>query len=348
MKPAYCEIESLLKLSARIGRDRLLTQASNGNTSIKLDRTLWIKASGKWLSNALKEDILVPVDLDTAKDCVWRNKDFKSVWIDVSGRDLKPSIETGMHAVLGHRVVIHVHSVNSIAVAIRSDARQQLRRRLEGLHWEWVPYVASGLPLAAAVERVVRNSPRTDVIVLGNHGLIVCGKDCDTVEELLDEVEVRLALHPRHAPEFDDEFLRRLAQGSGWRLPEHTALHSLATDAISGEIFSRGVLYPCQAIFLGAVEQYKYFYAEHDSEAAKVLKCRRGEAFVLVKEKGVLISDNIASAEYETVLGLVQVLQRVDDPSAIRYLTSGELKAVSRLAAYRTTSVGFETPALSA
>jgi rhamnose utilization protein RhaD (predicted bifunctional aldolase and dehydrogenase) len=348
MKPAYCEIESLLKLSARIGRDRLLTQASNGNTSIKLDRTLWIKASGKWLSNALKEDILVPVDLDTAKDCVWRNKDFKSVWIDVSGRDLKPSIETGMHAVLGHRVVIHVHSVNSIAVAIRSDARQQLRRRLEGLHWEWVPYVASGLPLAAAVERVVRNSPRTDVIVLGNHGLIVCGKDCDTVEELLDEVEVRLALHPRHAPEFDDEFLRRLAQGSGWRLPEHTALHSLATDAISGEIFSRGVLYPCQAIFLGAVEQYKYFYAEHDSEAAKVLKCRRGEAFVLVKEKGVLISDNIASAEYETVLGLVQVLQRVDDPSAIRYLTSGELKAVSRLATYQTTSVGFERPALSA
>src|SRR5689334_25049096 len=97
MKPAYCEIESLLKLSARIGRDRLLTQASNGNTSIKLDRTLWIKASGKWLSNALKEDILVPVDLDTAKDCVWRNKDFKSVWIDVSGRNLKPSIETGMH-----------------------------------------------------------------------------------------------------------------------------------------------------------------------------------------------------------------------------------------------------------
>jgi rhamnose utilization protein RhaD (predicted bifunctional aldolase and dehydrogenase) len=279
---------------------------------------------------------------------VWRNKDFKSVWIDVSGRNLKPSIETGMHAVLGHRVVIHVHSVNSIAVAIRSDARQQLRRRLEGLHWEWVPYVASGLPLAAAVERVVRNSPRTDVIVLGNHGLIVCGKDCDTVEELLDEVEVRLALHPRHAPEFDDEFLRRLAQGSGWRLPEHTALHSLATDAISGEIFSRGVLYPCQAIFLGAVEQYKYFYAEHDSEAAKVLKCRRGEAFVLVKEKGVLISDNIASAEYETLLGLVQVLQRVDDPSAIRYLTSGELKAVSRLATYQTTSVGFERPALSA
>ena len=348
MKPGSCEIDSLLNLSARIGRDRLLTQASNGNTSIKLDRTLWIKASGKWLSNALKEDILVAVDLDTAKDCVWRNKDLRSVWVDVSGRNLKPSIETAMHAVLGHRVVMHVHSVNCIAVAIRSDARQQLRRRLEGLHWEWVPYVPSGLPLARAVERVVRNSPRTDVIVLGNHGLIVCDNDCDRVQELLDEVETRLALRSRRAPEFDDGFLRGLAQGSGWRLPEHAAVHSLATDAISREIFSRGVLYPCQAIFLGAVDQYKYLYAEHHSEAAKELKCRRGETFVVVNGKGVLISDNIASAEYETLLGLVQVLQRVDDPSAIRYLTSGELKAVSRLAAYRTTSVGFERPALSA
>ena len=43
------EITSLRELSARIGSDPLLTQASTGNSSMKLDGVLWIKASGKWM-----------------------------------------------------------------------------------------------------------------------------------------------------------------------------------------------------------------------------------------------------------------------------------------------------------
>jgi hypothetical protein len=44
----------------------------------------------------------------------------------------------------------------------------------------------------------------------------------------------------------------------------------------------------------------------------------------------------------------VEVVQRVDDPASIRYLTSGELQAVSKLGGYRLTSASFERPALSA
>ena len=40
------ELTSLRELCARIGSDPLLTQASTGNSSIKLEGTLWIKASG--------------------------------------------------------------------------------------------------------------------------------------------------------------------------------------------------------------------------------------------------------------------------------------------------------------
>ena len=44
------DISSLVDMSARIGQDPLLVQAGTGNTSIKLDGVLWIKASGKWLA----------------------------------------------------------------------------------------------------------------------------------------------------------------------------------------------------------------------------------------------------------------------------------------------------------
>lgn len=41
------ELTLLRELSARIGTDPLLTQASTGNSSIKLEGVLWIKASGR-------------------------------------------------------------------------------------------------------------------------------------------------------------------------------------------------------------------------------------------------------------------------------------------------------------
>jgi rhamnose utilization protein RhaD (predicted bifunctional aldolase and dehydrogenase) len=53
------ELTRLRERSARIGIDPLLTQASTGNSSIKLEDALWIKASGKWMA----DDILIPLDL---------------------------------------------------------------------------------------------------------------------------------------------------------------------------------------------------------------------------------------------------------------------------------------------
>ncbi len=345
----HSDLDSLLNFSARIGVDPLLTQASNGNTSMKLGQVLWIKASGKWLCNALQENIFVPLNLAAAKERLKRNNNLTSVPSRLSGIELRPSIETAMHVVLGHPVVVHVHSVNTIALAIRSDARKQLRRRLRGLRWEWVPYVPSGVPLARSIEHVVRDSSRTDVIVLGNHGLIVCGQDCEAVEALLDEVEGRLTLSRRPAPDFDNGSLRRLTRNSRWRLPEHTTLHALATDETSRKVLSGGVLYPCQAIFLGRANPWQLFYSGRFSEAAKKLESpTAGQPFVILEGKGVLVRDDTTSAELETLLGLVEVVQRIDDPASVRYLTKEELKAVSTLSAYRRTTAKLERPALSA
>lgn len=64
------EIASLVALSARVGRDPMLVQASNGNTSIKLNGILWIKGYGKWLANAGQEELLVPIQLTEVKESI--------------------------------------------------------------------------------------------------------------------------------------------------------------------------------------------------------------------------------------------------------------------------------------
>src|ERR1700730_5489533 len=132
------EVASLRELSARVGGDPLLVQASNGNTSIKLDGILWIKASGRWLAHAMQEEMFVPLELAEVKESIENGTDV--AWRYARKDGLRPSIETAMHAVLRHRVVIHVHSINAIVWAIRVDGPDQLKERLEGLHWQWIPY----------------------------------------------------------------------------------------------------------------------------------------------------------------------------------------------------------------
>lgn len=124
---------------------------------------------------------------------------------------LRPSIETTLHALMPHPVVLHVHSVNTIAWAARADGKEQIAKRLEGLNWAWVPYCRPGLPLTQAVTKVMATeSP--DILIIANHGPVLGADDCAAAEVLLAELERRLHLQPRAAPAPDLARLRALAE----------------------------------------------------------------------------------------------------------------------------------------
>ena len=321
------EVASLLEFSVRVGRDPLLVQASNGNTSIKLDGILWIKASGKWLANANQQEILVPVNLTQARQAMRANAEIPR--IDAAGSQLRPSIETAMHVVLPHRVVAHVHSINTVAWAVRRDAPDQLAKRLVGLRWQWIPYKASGIPLAMQIEKVVAHSPKTDVFILANHGLVICGDDCTAVEAVLRDIEGRLAITPRNCPETGAALAAAVVNSSEWHLPDFPGLHALGTDAISRKILKGGILYPCQAVFLGLRVQ-TLPYSVPLSRFAEYANGRDGaRTFVVIDGGGVIINNQITRAEQATLIGLTQLIQRTDEFAPLRYLTEAELKTVS-------------------
>jgi rhamnose utilization protein RhaD (predicted bifunctional aldolase and dehydrogenase) len=69
---ADLEFKALRAFSARLGRDPSRTQAAGGNTSLKRDGVLWIKASGAWLADAEERDIMIPVDLNGLLDALAR------------------------------------------------------------------------------------------------------------------------------------------------------------------------------------------------------------------------------------------------------------------------------------
>src|SRR3954447_7498695 len=101
------ELDALRAFSASIGRNSALTQAAGGNTSIKIDGVMWIKASGTWLSHSLDRDIFVPVQLEDLREGLARDDpacesclDFVDQALNPNG--LRPSIETTVHAIMQH------------------------------------------------------------------------------------------------------------------------------------------------------------------------------------------------------------------------------------------------------
>jgi rhamnose utilization protein RhaD (predicted bifunctional aldolase and dehydrogenase) len=322
------ELAQLRELSARIGEDPLLTQASTGNTSIKLDDVLWIKASGKWLADARHEDILVPLDLREVKRYICQQVDPAEVYACAS-------IETAMHAVLPHPVVLHVHSVNTIAWSVRQDARQQLHRQLNGLRWQWVPYVPSGLPLAQEIESALSVSVDPNVLVLGNHGLVIAGDSCEEVTHLLSEVERRLAIHPRAAKAADYHTIEQIIERSSWELPEDDGVHALAIDRASQVVLSGGILFPCQSMFSNSTsrEMFQAISCPFSMDECESLLLLR--PFLMIDGRGVIVQKTMTSSQRAMLSGLARVVQRINPLAPIHYLSDEEVEYSARTIASR-------------
>ena len=291
------ESVALVECSARVGRDALLVQGSTGNTSIKIRDTLWIKASGRWLANAGQEQMFVPVDLPAARYSI-RNGIDPSI---TAPGPLRASVETAMHCVIPWRVVMHVHSVNSIALAVRRDAEERLTELLRGLPWKWIPYVASGLALARKIEQAVFEEPGTRAFILGNHGIVTAGKDCSSAYEMLLEIEKRVGLPSRLCSSCDSNSTNL----ANW----------LSEDAISRRILSGGYLYPCHALFLRRFGPAAMAGASAEDFTPEAAAALRGLAEVIARIPGSAPVRYLTVSEIDELLA-ANVYHTAQIPSA--------------------------------
>lgn len=103
-----------------------LIQGGGGNTSIKTGDRLWVKASGTWLSQAEAKLIFVSLPLDEIRCRISAGDAEDLSDLAEGGDDLRPSIETTLHAIFPQPVVVHVHSVNAIAWSVEQGGREAL------------------------------------------------------------------------------------------------------------------------------------------------------------------------------------------------------------------------------
>jgi rhamnose utilization protein RhaD (predicted bifunctional aldolase and dehydrogenase) len=333
------EYEALMRLSARNGSNPLRTQGAGGNTSLKIDGVLWIKASGMWLAQAETQPIMVPVGL-AALLAAYRSQNPEAetaetfVQRHLADVGLRPSIETTVHAVIDQTVVLHLHCVETIAHAVRTDAKDRLSARLDGLpgvRWCLVPYRRPGLPLARAIEEVTQgislNCDDVNVHILANHGLIVSGASVTEADERLEAVVAALAVQPRSPPAANLPKLNALAKGSFYDLPADPASHAIGTDPIATALATGGPLYPDHVIFLSDRIDV---LPPGENVTAYETRVSDPTPLLIVPGAGVLLRRDVASLGAQAMARcLAEVTLRIEQGAPVRHLGSDEVYALT-------------------
>jgi rhamnose utilization protein RhaD (predicted bifunctional aldolase and dehydrogenase) len=311
---------SLSLLSSIIGSNLDLIQGAGGNTSVKDGDILWVKASGYRLIDAIDREIFVPINYQGVIARLKNGEDdpVTSEVIQTDGTEfLKPSIETTLHALMPHKYVIHVHSVNTIANAVLCDGEQKIGELLNGIKWSWVPYVRPGVPLTNEVQKVVKQ--RLDVLILANHGLVIGAETIGGIYRLLDTLEKKLFCIKRKVLNIDEQKIRALAKNTNYKCPKYDFVHSLAFDKISMEIASKSPLYPDHVVFIGPGPMW----VGSESEARSLLKQenRNDQKVLIIEHIGVLVYKEANKGVDDMLHCLTNVLLRIDAKSKLNHLT---------------------------
>lgn len=312
------------KYCAEIGADPLLVQGAGGNVSWKEDSTLWIKASGTWLSNAEKEDIFIPVDLVGIKSEIAK-RNFLAAPVVVGDVKLKPSIETMLHALMPHRVVIHLHAIEILAHLVRRDFEEYFNSSLDKIcSFGVVDYYKPGADLALAVDAALKERPSTDVIFLKNHGVVIGGENVNDVHKTLCKITEPLITEPV-IRKSDCNFI---SKAPNFFLDQYEAVadpcvQQLALDPMLFSGLKRNwALYPDHVVFLGPKA---YTFQSWSEFEAVTLRYGLFPELLFVGGEGVFAKKSFTKAKKEQLRCYFDVMVRQSDGISLTDLTDNEI-----------------------
>lgn len=315
--------KSVIEYCARIGADPLLVQGAGGNVSWKEADTLWVKASGTWLAEATEKDIFLPVELSHLRAAM-DSGDF-SVAPKLRGEStLRPSIETLLHALMPHRVVIHLHPVEILAHLVRESCEYDFQSLLDkSIEWILVDYHKPGANLATAIALALVQKPSIDVVFLRNHGVVVGAFSVEEADNLLSKL-ISMVSTPIDSSIIGTKNLQPIAVASDQQyipvdIPD---IHSLASCP---DLFNRlktdWALYPDHVVFLGPSSRC------YDTVELLIHDLRSGNSpeFIFLKDQGVFSKPNMSMAKKAQLRCYFDVIIRQPKNQRLRVMDKAQV-----------------------
>ena len=160
-------IKDLIDISQYAGSRADYTQGGGGNTSVKNEGTMLIKASGYRLVDINETTAFVAVDKNAIKNYYESvdlsvEKDYEKESAEVSKNSvipldgivtLRPSVEVGFHAIL-KKYVIHTHSVyaNLLTCSMEGESLAEKLFKDKDFGFIFLPYINPGFELTLAMK----------------------------------------------------------------------------------------------------------------------------------------------------------------------------------------------------
>ena len=195
-------LTQLIEISRIFGKDSSYVIAGGGNTSYKNEEKIWIKASGISLATIdesgfvclSREKLGVISQKEYSKDTLLRENEVKTDLHEaiLSPKDLRPSVETSLHDLIGYRFVVHTHptKVNGLMC---SQQAEEVCKSLFGHTALFVPYTDPGYILFKIVAQGIREFSEArgyepQIIFLENHGVFVGADSTDEINFIYDQI----------------------------------------------------------------------------------------------------------------------------------------------------------------
>ncbi len=231
-----------------IGRNNLLVQGAGGNVSWKNKDILNVKASGTWLSDAFDQDIFVSLDLKKIKQALLEG--HFNFQLEALNQDLKkPSIETILHVLMPHTVVVHLHMVEVLVHTLKKNFNFY-----EFLHdftfsYKVINYIQPGPSLAKAIFLSLQEQQYPDILFLKNHGVVIGGSDINDIKNKITALENQFKTTINDI----NNKLPNHSEASEYNLIDDIEAQQIVfNEHLFSRLKSSWALYPDHIVFLGS------------------------------------------------------------------------------------------------
>ncbi|VEB38805.1 short chain dehydrogenase [Legionella sainthelensi] len=310
---------SILQFCSEVGADPLMVQGAGGNVSWKEGDTLWIKASGTWLSEANINDIFVAVDYFSLKQAIHQGNYSAPINMKHVSK-LKPSIETMLHALVPSKVVVHLHSIEILSHLVRDHCEMDIARVLEGqFRYALVNYYKPGADLAAAVSLALKNDSSCSILFLKNHGIVIGGQDVEEVRQLLYQLTQMFHTPISSRTYFD----LPVSEVCGYVPVIDMEIHRLAIESqLMKMVQDSWALYPDHVVFLGPKP---YVFSNWDEFRQTTRMTQELPELIFIKNKGVFVFGTISRAKRAQLRCYYDVLSRQTLETNLKPLSNAQV-----------------------
>ena len=184
----YDYLTNLSKVSQYVGNRISDVQGGGGNTSVKYESFMAVKASGFALRDLTANKGYAILDnkafLSFLDNEHLEEDDFETMLPNflISKKYNRPSMEAGLHAILNYKYVAHTHSAYVNVFTCSKQGKEVLEKYFPSSLW--IEYSTPGLDLFKKVRSSLKKcDANPNIIFLQNHGVFICSNDYN---ELID------------------------------------------------------------------------------------------------------------------------------------------------------------------